>query len=384
MRRGAAAGEFDVVVLGAGPAGCAAALALAQNEVGPILLVAPAHDPDFRVGESVPPDIRISLDELGLWDEFLHERHEACLGSCASWGTAALGYNDFLFNPLGPGWHLDRARFDQFLLGNAIERGIDVCDGMRFDAAQRLPQGGFRLRLAGDETRIVDTRFVVDATGPRACFARSQGARRDVLDQLLCAVGFFALPDPTRFSRLTMLEAVEYGWWYAAKLPNARLAVVAASDPRLIKQTALHSRDGFLAHLAATTHIAAGMSGGRLIEEALLTCSAPSFLLDPVVGDGWLAVGDAACAFDPISSQGIHKALADGRRAGKAIADHLRGREGALPEYQSSIAARFAQYRRSRAYFYELEKRWPASPFWKKRGPTTVARDREENTLMHA
>jgi flavin-dependent dehydrogenase len=381
MPRGAASAQFDVVVLGAGPAGCATALSLAQNGVARILLVAPTRDPDFRVGESVPPDIRVPLDALGLWDEFLRQGHETCLGSCASWGTAALGYNDFLFNPLGPGWHLDRARFDQFLARQAIERGVEICDGMRFEAAQRLPQGGFQLRLGGDQVRIADARFVVDATGPRACFARRMGARRDFLDQLLCVVGFFSLSDPARFSRLTMLEAVEYGWWYAAKLPNARLAVVAASDSRFIKQAALHSRDGFLAHLATTTHIAAAVGDGRLIEEGQLTCAAPSFRLDPMVGDGWLAVGDAACAFDPISSQGIHKALADGRQAGRAIADYLCAGEGALRAYQSSIVARFEQYRRSRGYFYDLEKRWPASPFWKKRGSTTVADGRKGNIL---
>jgi flavin-dependent dehydrogenase len=372
MGPGAAPAQFDVVVLGAGPAGCATALFLAHNGISQILLVEPTRHQEFRVGESVPPDIRLPLDELGLWDAFLAENHETCLGSCSSWGADALGYNDFLFNPLGNGWHLDRARFDHFLARKAAERGIEVWQGMRFDSGGRLPHGGFRLRLVGDETRIADARFVVDATGSRSCFARSMGARRDFLDQLLCVVGFFELPDPARFSRLTMLEAVEYGWWYAAKLPNARLAVVVASDPQFVKQAALHSRDGLLAHMAATKHVAAATSGGRLIEDMQVTCNAPSFLLDTVVGDGWLAVGDAASAFDPISSQGIHKAMSDGRLAGKAAAGYLRAGENQLAGYQSSVTSRFEQYRRGRHYFYDLEKRWPESPFWTKRRSATA------------
>jgi flavin-dependent dehydrogenase len=164
-----------------------------------------------------------------------------------------------------------------------------------------------------------------------------------------------------------MLEAVEYGWWYAAKLPHARLAVVVASDPQFIKQAALHRPDGWRAHLAATRHLAAALSGGRLIEGTQMTCTAPSFLLDTVIGDGWLAVGDAASAFDPISSQGIHKAFADGRLAAKAAAGYLRTGARALAGYQSSVASRFAQYRDGRRYFYDLEKRWPASPFWMRR-----------------
>ena len=158
---------------------------------------------------------------------------------------------------------------------------------------------------------------------------------------------------------------------------------MVASDPQCVKQAALHSRDGFLAHLAATAHIAAAAaSGGRLIEHAPRTCSAPSFLLDTVVGDDWLAVGDAASAFDPISSQGIQKALVDGRLAGKAIADYLRAGEGSLVGYQSSIASRFEQYRRGRRYFYDLEKRWPTSRFWTKRRSSTAAHEGRKEVLM--
>ena len=364
---GSSPAQFNAVVLGAGPAGCATALFLAQNGISQILLVEPPRHQEFRVGESVPPDIRLALDELDLWDAFLAENHETCLGSCSSWGDDALGYNDFLFNPLGNGWHLDRVRFDSFLARKAMERGIEVWHGMRFDSSRRLPHGGFRLRLAGEETRMADARLVIDATGLRSCFARSMGARRDLLDQLLCVVGFFDLPDPARFSRLTMLEAVEYGWWYAAKLPQARLAVVVASDPQFIKQAALHRPDNLLAHLAATRHLAGAIEGGRLIEGTQATCTAPSFLLDAVAGDGWLAVGDAASAFDPISSQGIHKAFADGRLAGKAAAGYLRAGASELAGYQSSVTSRFARYRDGRRYFYEMEKRWPQSPFWLRR-----------------
>src|SRR5271167_3730001 len=130
--------DFDVVVLGAGPAGCATALSLAKAGISQVLLVEPARDGDLRVGESVPPDIRILLDELGLWDEFLADDHETCLGSCSSWGADALGYNDFLFNPLGNGWHLDRGRFDGFLARKAAKGGTEFCSGMRFDKCERL------------------------------------------------------------------------------------------------------------------------------------------------------------------------------------------------------------------------------------------------------
>lgn len=364
--------DFDVVILGGGPAGCATALALAQLARFRVLMVEAGHYQTPRVGESIPPDIRIVLQELGVWEEFLKQDHEPCLGSCSSWGTDALGYNDFLFNPQGYGWHLDRTRFDAFLAGKVSERGSAVRLGTRFESCSRAA-GSFRLRLAGDNgRRDVGARFVIDASGMRSCFSRRMGAGRRFLDRLVCVTAYFEHTGSAAFSRLTMLEAVEYGWWYAARLPDNRLAVAVASDAGIIRQNALRGRDGFLAHLERTSHISAELAGWRFVDGSQMTCAAPSFFLDEVAGAGWLAVGDAACAYDPISSQGIHKALSDGVRAGHAIAASLGGSEVMLGEYQASMGARFQQYLDGRNFFYGLEQRWPTSSFWMTRQARTA------------
>ena len=95
--------------------------------------------------------------------------------------------------------------------------------------------------------------------------------------------------------------------------------------------------------------------------------NAPSAYLDRPTGPDWLAVGDAASSFDPLSSQGIYKALADGLKAAEAITAWLDGDTGALDKYAAFVASRFADYRRNRAYFYAVERRWAGSPFWARR-----------------
>lgn len=376
MKAGTAVAEasFEVVILGGGPAGCATALALAELGTFRILVVESGRHDAVRVGESIPPDTRVVLEQLGVWDAFLKENHEPCLGSCSSWGADELGYNDFLFNPMGNGWHLDRSRFEAFLARHVEARAIELWTGTRWSACERSASG-LRLQLCGDGgvTRTVRARFVVDATGMRAGFARSMGAVRLFVDQLLCVTAFFALPESGAFSRLTMLEAVEYGWWYAAKLPNRRLAVAVASDPALVKRHGLRRPDGWLGCLMATRHIAPHLTGCRLIEDGPLICAAPSFVLDQTAGAGWLAVGDAAAAYDPISSQGIYKALADGRSAAKAVAAFLRGSAAELGDYHRAAAERFRGYLASRNYFYGLERRWPKSLFWTRRQAKTEA-----------
>jgi flavin-dependent dehydrogenase len=375
MRRSAASAEdFDVVILGGGPAGCATALALTRFGGCRVLVVEAGRYDAIRIGESVPPDIRVVLEQLGVWAEFLTENHEPCLGSCSCWGADELGYNDFLFNPLGNGWHLDRKRFDCFLAREVVQRGHVLRTGTRVRRCERVGGNGFLLRLNGGDGAglTIRTRFVVDATGMRSSFARSMGASRRFLDQLICVTAFFELSGSASFSRLTMLEAVEYGWWYAAKLPDRRLAVAVASDADIIKRNELRSRDGFLGRLQATRHIAAELTGCRFIDDSQLTCAAPSFFLDKVAGNGWLAAGDAASAYDPISSQGIHKALSDGIHAAETIAACLNGNDTGLAEYQTSIERRFLQYLENRNYFYGAEQRWPRSAFWAKRQARTA------------
>jgi flavin-dependent dehydrogenase len=365
---------YDVVVLGGGPAGCATALSLALRGIDRILVVESSRYEGSRIGETIPPDTRVVLEQLGVWDDFVSEPHEPCLGSCSSWGDDQLGYNDFLFNPFGNGWHLDRRRFDSFLAKKTGERGAEVRTGTMFVSAGRIGSEGFRLRLAGDDgqTNTVTARFVVDATGMSSGFARQMGAKTFFLDRLICVAAFFELTNSSSFSQLTMLEAVEYGWWYAAKLPNGRVTVALASDPELIRRTGLNQEDAWLARLGETNHVSRVVADCALIEDSLRVCNAPSLLLDRTVGNGWLAVGDAASTYDPISSQGIYKALANGVQAAEVIAAFLDGKVEILSDYQSSVARRFEDYLANRNFFYGVEQRWSASPFWSRRQQRTA------------
>src|SRR5262249_40774712 len=81
----------------------------------------------------------------------------------------------------------------------------------------------------------------------------------------------------------------------------------------------------------------------------------------------WVAVGDAAMAWDPLSSQGIGKALESALAAAEAIRGALDGRLGALRDYAGGVALSFDQYRRLRTHFYGQVRRWPGAPFGERR-----------------
>jgi flavin-dependent dehydrogenase len=96
--------------------------------------------------------------------------------------------------------------------------------------------------------------------------------------------------------------------------------------------------------------------------------------LDRPAGAGWIATGDAAVSFDPLSSQGIVTALLMGREAGFALAAMLgEGDPELLVRYGAEYARLLEDHLRLRAAYYGQERRWPDAPFWARRsGPAAL------------
>ncbi|SDT08281.1 Dehydrogenase (flavoprotein) [Bradyrhizobium canariense] len=354
-------------MVGGGLAGCATAISLARRNVSVCLLHLMPARPQLAVGESVPPDVRKVLRELGLWEKFLEQRHEPSLGSCSAWGGTDLGYNDFVLNPHGCGWHLDRTRLDALLLDQANSCGVALFPISRFALLESASDGSTVLKTVAQDgaERRLTARYVVDASGSRSVVARQMGARQVVLDRLSFVYGIFDEPKAAITSQLTLLEAQELGWWYSARLPGTKLAVAFASDASIVRDHSLAREREWLALLSKTRHLAQMIEGYRLKD--IVVRVAPTFRLDRVAGANWLAVGDAAAACDPICSQGIMNALEDGIRAAAAILDALNGHPDSKEHYAKYLDVRYTDYLANRNYFYGLERRWSESSFWTRR-----------------
>jgi flavin-dependent dehydrogenase len=93
--------------------------------------------------------------------------------------------------------------------------------------------------------------------------------------------------------------------------------------------------------------------------------------LEPAAGEYWLAVGDSASRFDPLSSQGIVKALRSGIFGSYAISDLLtRDDDSGLDRYRRYVFEEFESYAEVRTKYYREEQRWPQSEFWRRRHTT--------------
>ena len=87
----------------------------------------------------------------------------------------------------------------------------------------------------------------------------------------------------------------------------------------------------------------------------------------PCIGKGWIAAGDAAASFDPLSSLGIGYAMLSGIQAARAVDHRLNGDEDLAAAYEGDVARHMAGYLAQRRELYRLEQRWPERPFWSRR-----------------
>ncbi|WP_179136722.1 NAD(P)/FAD-dependent oxidoreductase [Candidatus Entotheonella palauensis] len=359
--------RFDVIVIGGGPAGSATALTLA-SQGRKVALVEQAGDTAFRIGEGLPPAAKPLLRDLGVWDAFLAQGHLPSYGNASAWGTSELYDTDFMRDPNGHGWHLDRARFDAMLRCKASAAGAALFSHTRLVGLHPHPNPVWELYLRADTPFSLQCTWLVDATGRRTWVARQLGVQRRREDRLVVFYTRFEPGIPGDTDATTLVEARPCGWWYTALLPNGHRMVMFFTDGGTAVARQARVPEGFRHLLMQTTHVKERLRAFHYAAVAMPRgTAAGSSRLIRFAGERWLTAGDSAMAFDPLSSQGILTALYAGLKAGSALHMALDGQAQAVTNYCGQMEAVYEAYTRQRLAAYHHERRWAWQPFWKAR-----------------
>jgi flavin-dependent dehydrogenase len=325
-----------------------------------------AYD-DLRIGEHLHPSAALALRDIASRANQSLDTHFASAGIEAYWGSETANHMDYFAHPGQHGLNLSRPLFDTDLARACELSGATVLRSATLTRALRR-KIDWDVAIAVDgNTQNCRVSFIVDATGRAAKFSRGQGAKVHGQDRQIAIVAFMNGSTNDFNNTRSLVETHEMGWWYTAPLGPTRSICMLITDDDLLPRGADSTLCGWwLEQLRRTVELVRRFPDFRPCQR-LAVRSARSQLLGPLCGPGWLAVGDAAMAFDPLASQGISKALDHGKRAASSIAAYLSGDALSLERLALQLNQEYAAYRAARADYYRIEMRWPQSVFWKRR-----------------
>ena len=320
------------MVIGGGPAGAVCALALARGGASVTLV----HWDGYAPGgvEFVSGHAReiLERDCSGLFQRLSGvEIHE----TVSLWGTAEPVTLNAMFNPWGAGVALERSLLDESLRDLARAAGTFLAADTKVTRARRS-DGSWQLLLRSEETgtSLLNARFLVIATGRAAA---SLVERPPVAESSQIAL-MMPLPpqnDKNRGLGHTLyIEAADNGWWYALPAADGGYFAGFCTDRNEVKKRHATLREFLILELRHT-HLLAPLLPGVTCNSRITGRTAGARAFAGAAGDGWIAVGDAAYAPDPLSGLGIEAALESARLGADALLEIMKGR---------SASARFAEY----------------------------------------
>ena len=316
----------NVIVAGAGPAGATVARLLALRNRR-VLLVDPLGPPLQRL-EILAPSAYPVLEALDLV-RLLGDPLLACpcLGIRRSWGTRDEHIDDFLNHPGGRGVVIDRSRFDQAMRREARNAGAQFMRG-RAVAVQRENGSVLVTIRQGASHSFESAPLLIEATGRPAAVARQFGARR-IFSQHLVAEKLVSRDLRNGDAKAVWLKVKSHksGWSYSINGPDGR------GESWRVGPTRERYREGGV---------------------ALQRVDASSAYLSSAAGDGWLAVGDAATSFDPITSQGLVNALSTALVASGAILSSTGSQSEKFEAYSAAVADTFTFSEAGRTEAYRI------------------------------
>ena len=325
--------ESPVVVLGGGPAGATVSALLAADG-HQVLLLEREKFPRFHIGESLMPETYWTLQKLGVLDKLEASRSpvKASVQFISDSGKASKPFYFFdrKSDKSSYTWQVERSWFDQMLLDNAAEKGVDVRSGVT--AKEILFEGdqvvGVKASTSGGSDVTISSHVLVDATGLNSLVSRKLGLRKK--DARLAKASVFShyqngLRDTGIDEGATLIihTAGNRGWfWYIPLSENRASVGVVASPDELF--TNGDSMDVILdREIRACPAIAGRLEKARRLLPAQAVTDY-SYRATRCAGDGWVLVGDAFGFIDPIYSSGVFLALKSGEMAAESIGQCLR------------------------------------------------------------
>ncbi len=307
--------DYDVLVVGGGPAGATIAALLAERGRR-VAIVEKDRHPRFHIGESLLPQNLPLFDRLGVRGEvektsiqkYGIEFVSAYHGKSVRYDFAKAMDKRFPYS-----FQVRRSTFDHILLKNAAAKGAEVIEGCRVTAID-FPEAGHPSITGRDEdgsTRQWTAAFVVDASGRDTLLAAQLGVKeRNPKNNSAAVYGHF-----TGARRLSgkaegniTIVWFDNGWFWFIPLSDGTTSVGAVCPAAFFKNRGTDMTSFFMSVIASCPEIADRLKNAELVGSVTATGNY-SYGAKCTSGEKFLLVGDACAFIDPVFSTGVYIAM---------------------------------------------------------------------------
>jgi flavin-dependent dehydrogenase len=321
--------EFDVIVIGGGPAGTTFSTLL--HEKGhKVLVLEKDHHPRFHIGESLLPMTLPILEKLGVSQKVKDIgilKYGAEFNSSKEDNKRETFYFDFAMDRDHPhAYEVRRSEFDEILFRNAADKGVDCREGTRVSDIIFNPDNTVTVTALTEDGQSLQLgcQFLVDASGRESLLSRRKKLKKKSRKHNSAAI-FGHFENVTRRSGKDegniSIYWFEHGWFWMIPLKDGEFLQRTIS---MAPEVAERMKDSALA--------------GEVSATGNFTYSSSRMFGKP--GENYLLIGDAYAFIDPVFSSGVHIAMSGAVNAAETIDVCLRNplnSQNLLKQYKSEI-----------------------------------------------
>jgi len=325
---------YDTIVIGGGPAGSTVATLVAEQGHRVLLLEREA-EPTFKIGESLIPATYWTFKRLGMLEKLRasHFPQKYSVQFYSRSGKASTPFYFFQTNPHESAvtWQVLRSEFDEMLLDNAKEKGVEIRGGT--SVREVLFEGdtatGVAIQNANGTRETLKATVIVDSTGQRSLIGRQLNLNTTEPNLKMASLfthyeGGHRDAGIDEGATLILHTEAKDSWFWSIPLPYNRTSIGVVGELDYLLQ---HRRDAdgklnaqkiFTEELAKCLPLQQRLEGAKQLFR-IQTTKDFSYRASRIAGNNWVLVGDAFGFLDPVYSTGLFLALKSGEMAADVI-----------------------------------------------------------------